>query len=101
MNDFTKGAWEPAIEQVTPTSNATTFTVVTDDYDIVSCRLGVRNEHDAVLIATAGTAATKLAEQGYDAVKVLEALPELLGMLEGGGDMVDVWAWFRDARGDL
>ena len=41
------------------------------------------------LIATAGTTATKLAEMGYDAVKVLEVLPDLITAIEldCGSDM--------------
>jgi len=50
---FTPGDWEVRIEQIVPTSNETCFTVVTDDFDVVSPMMGIRNEFDAGLIAAA------------------------------------------------
>ena len=55
MSEFkgTPGAWEVRVEQITPGSNATCFTVATDDFDVVSPLLGIRCEDDAALIAAA------------------------------------------------
>ena len=50
---FTPGSWEVRIEQILPTSKAECFTVATDNFDIVSPMLGIRNEQDANLIAAA------------------------------------------------
>lgn len=47
MRDHTKTPWEVRVEQITPTSNETCYTVVTDEYDIVSPMLGIRKEEDA------------------------------------------------------
>jgi hypothetical protein len=55
MSEFkgTPGAWEVRVEQIAPGSNATCFTVATDDFDVVSPLLGIRCEDDAALIAAA------------------------------------------------
>lgn len=50
---WTKGEWRVQIEQLTPTSNATGYTIVTDDYDVVSTNMAIRNESDAVVMAAA------------------------------------------------
>jgi hypothetical protein len=50
---FTFGKWEARVEQIAPTSKAECFTIATDDFDIVSPMLGIRSEHDALLMAAA------------------------------------------------
>lgn len=50
---FTPGQWEVRVEQIAPGSNETCFTVATDEFDVVSPLLGIRNEWDAELIAAA------------------------------------------------
>lgn len=88
MNEFTKGEWvvdesimaavncdEKHIAMVNINNNGLLNAVT--KYECLA------NSH---LIATAGTTATKLAEQGYDAVKMLEVLPALMSEL---GDLLD------------
>lgn len=77
MNDFTKGDWYTALDDGVWCG------------DKIICKVDFKNivgdqpeeEANAQLIATAGTTATKLAEQGYDAVRVLEVLPELVDLV--------------------
>lgn len=78
MNEFTKGAWF-----------ADEFFVGTKPgkHDIVS---GIGGQHtdaewlaNAQLIAAAGTSANRLAEAGYDAQAVMEALPEIVAFFKG------------------
>lgn len=82
MNEFTKGEW--SIKFRNNNEIQTTFIGVVIGHEYID--LGFfNNEEDkanAVLIATAGTTATKLAKQGYDAVKVLELLPDLVHSIE-------------------
>lgn len=79
MNDFTKGEWYAALDNYVWCGSKKICEV--------ECRyiVGAQPEEDtnAQLIATAGTTATKLAEQGYDAVKVLELMPLIMYRLEG------------------
>ena len=72
MSEFkgTPGAWEVRVEQIAPGSNATCFTVATDDFDVVSPLLGIRCEDDAALIA----AAPDLLDELVEADKTLCAL---------------------------
>ena len=66
--NFTPGKWEVRIEQVVPTSKAVCYTVATDDYDVVSPRLGIRSEADANLIA----ASKALYEALYQVVELVK-----------------------------
>lgn len=50
---FTQGEWCVSIEQITPTSNKTSYAVYTISFDVVSPMLGIRNVFDAQLIAAA------------------------------------------------
>ena len=101
MNEFTKGKWDVSIEQITPTSNKTSYAVYTKSFDVVSPMLGIRNVSDAQLIATAGTTATKLAEQGYDAVKVVELLPQLVELVSHMDDSLAAVKLIKQCRGDV
>ena len=53
MSKHTPGPWRVQPAQITPTSKATTFEVVTDEWDVVAGRVGIRKETDATLIASA------------------------------------------------
>src|SRR5690606_21116242 len=59
---------------------------------------------NANLIATTGTTATRLAEQGYDAVKVLKLLPQLFELLDDRimnvEKSIELWDWIEQCRGD-
>ena len=65
---FTPGFWEVRIEQILPTSKAECFTVATDNFDIISPMLGIRNEQDANLIAAAPDLYSALDEAVKDLV---------------------------------
>lgn len=80
MNEFTKGEY-------TTTDNGHFIEVGIKNANDYSCLpvypatcigFGYENKADADLYATAGTTATKLAEAGYDAIKVLELLPDIM-----------------------
>lgn len=80
MNDFTKGKW-------TIFKGGYAHLVECGSGNVI-CRTswnenreweGLTNAH---LIATAGTTATKLAEQGYDAIKVLDLLPSITNLFK-------------------
>ena len=51
--NFTKGDWRVQTEQIWPNSAKECFTVVSDEWDVVSPLLGIRLEADATLIAAA------------------------------------------------
>ena len=51
--EFTPGSWRTCIHQIVPSSTAECFVVETDDFDVISPMLGIRNEHDALLISAA------------------------------------------------
>ena len=53
MSKHTPGPWTVQLAQITPTSKATKFEVVTDEWDVVAGRVGIRKESDAILIASA------------------------------------------------
>lgn len=78
MNKFTKGGWE-MFNQFS-VSIGEGF-VTTQHTGILSASV-LEREANAHLIATAGTTATKLAEAGYDAVEVLEVLPQLVELVK-------------------
>lgn len=89
MNDFTKGPHHAVLhcEQIDIRSREKPFEMMVNPAHYVECNDeitcdAIKNYHDAKLYATAGTTATKLAEQGYDAVKVLEVLPELVRVIQ-------------------
>ena len=67
--NFTQGDWQVRVDQIVPSSEAESFAVVTDDFDVISPMLGIRNEYDASLIA----AAPKMYEALDEAVKDLVA----------------------------
>lgn len=79
MSDFTKGEW-------TIFKGGYNHLVECGSGNVI-CRASWKENREgevlanARLIATAGTTATKLAEQGYDAIKVLELLPQLVDIL--------------------
>lgn len=50
---FTKGEWRVQIEQPYPHTPSQILTVVTNDFDVVCVPHGIRNQHDATLIAAA------------------------------------------------
>ena len=50
---FTNGEWRVQIEQPYPHTLSQILTVVTDDFDVVCVPHGIRNQHDATLIASA------------------------------------------------
>lgn len=83
MNEFTKGEYKVADAACVYVLNLDganrIWAGVSSGFDDE----GVRTPHKEVqataeLFATAGTAATALAEAGYDAVEVFRALPEIL-----------------------
>jgi len=76
MNNFTKGEW------LTKRASNCGDGLLLIREGAEQTHLQVNPAADAHLIATAGTAATKLAEAGYDAVKVLEMLPQLVRALD-------------------
>lgn len=94
VNGFTKGEWIIKPEAVTGG-----FLVRIKGWDRGVATATQRDAHprtgegvsyqeaesNAHLIATAGTAATKLAEMGYDAAKLIERLPELVDVLNTEG----------------
>lgn len=81
MNDFTKGEWN---KNARPNGKVS---IVGDSGRQVCLMWNDSNrEANAKLIATAGTTATKLAEQGYDAVKVLQLLPEIMEIVKTVSD---------------
>lgn len=92
MNDFTKGKYYKGNEN----DACCEVCIGVDDYVLTvsfdredSYHAGAIISRDemnanADLYATAGTTATKLAEAGYDAQKVLEVLPELVANAEVG-----------------
>lgn len=82
MNTFTKGEWSIF-------KGGYAHLVECGSGNVI-CRISwTENEQgeglaNANLIATAGTTASKLAEQGYDAQKVLEEMPEICNRLASG-----------------
>lgn len=61
---------------------------------------------NATLCATAGTTATKLAERGYDAIKVLELLPMITGLFSDNYRSTDEIAFIieeclKECRSDV
>ena len=67
--NFTQGDWQVRVDQIVPSSKAESFVVATDEFDVISPMLGIRNEYDASLIA----AAPKMYEALDEAVKDLVA----------------------------
>ena len=67
--NFTQGNWQVRVDQIVPSSKAESFLVATDEFDVISPMLGIRNEYDASLIA----AAPKMYEALDEAVKDLVA----------------------------
>ena len=67
--NFTQGDWQVRVDQIVPSSKAESFLVATDEFDVTSPMLGIRNEYDASLIA----AAPKMYEALDEAVKDLVA----------------------------
>ena len=57
-------------------------------------------EANTELTFTAFTTATKLSEQGFDAVKVLDVLPELIANAEVGS-VARVYELLEQCRGDV
>lgn len=98
VNQFTKGEWGLGDEnnqgcEVYIQNSKASLTVSLDPYDrYTSFRCIERDEMLANrrLITTAGATATKLAEMGYDAVKVIERLPEFIVMLNPDGLECDI-----------
>lgn len=85
VNGFTKGEWGcvKVGENLLIESHPGCYVV---------CDIKRANETDmqnAHLIATAGTTATKLADMGYDAVKLIEALPDIVCLEIDEDDFID------------
>jgi len=59
---FAKGEWRVKIEQPYPHTLSQILTVVTDDFDVVCVPHGIRNQHDATLIAAAPSMYSMLQE---------------------------------------
>ena len=82
MNDFTKGEWsvkrgdkdELEMHCLGFHLNCVGNPIMSETEYYPWCP---DNEADWHLFAAAGTAATKLAEQGYDAVKMISLLPQI------------------------
>jgi hypothetical protein len=51
--NFTQGDWQVRVDQIVPSSKAESFVFATDEFDVISPMLGIRNESDANLIAAA------------------------------------------------
>lgn len=84
MNDFTKGVHREALHYIEISSGdkSSPHELIQHPSHHVECDGEItcdiiENKHDAKLYATAGTAATKLAGQGYDAIKLISLLPEI------------------------
>ena len=79
MNNFTKGEWSIF-------KGGYAHLVECGSGNVI-CRISWTENKEgeglanANLIATTGTTATRLAEQGYDAIKVVELLPQLVDVL--------------------
>lgn len=104
MNNFTKGEWSIF-------KGGYAHLVECGSGNVI-CRISwTENEQgeglaNANLIATAGTTATKLAEQGYDAIKVVELLPMITGLFSDNYRSTDEIAWIieeclEECRGDV
>ena len=81
MNDFTKGegSFDMRGNYMHPKSS---YYTINNGNTIEDWESWGFTKHDAHLIATAGTTATEIAEAGYDAVKLLEVLPQLVYSIE-------------------
>lgn len=111
MNRFTKGEWsvKDSDVMVGDTTIATTYSpsdldlsLYTFNNNVVGSNFEVGllvKDANAHLIATAGTIATKLAEAGYDAVKVLEVLPQLVNSTQIR-DLYNIPMLLEQCRGD-
>ena len=66
MSAHTPGPWAVQVAEPIITSHATAYEIVTDDFDVVGGRVGIRSAADACLIAAAP-----------DVYEALEALVEL------------------------
>lgn len=101
MNRFTHGVWS-----VTNSDHGELemHCIGFPDYPIMGNQQyypwNSENEHDWYLFATAGKTATKLAEDGYDAVKVLEVLPQLVHSIEIR-DWYHIHMLLQQCRSDL
>ena len=104
MNNFTKGEWSIF-------KGGYAHLVECGSGNVI-CRISwAENKQgeglaNANLIATAGTTATRLVEQGYDAVKVLELLPMFTGLFSDNYRSTDEIAFIieeclKQCRGDL
>ena len=89
MNNFTKG-----------TPNVVNGKLKNKKMHQVCGHIIFKNEipyADVELIQISFTTATKLANQGYDAQKVIELLPELLTIFDDRyldvGKSIEVWEW--------
>lgn len=90
-NLFTHGEWVPFVGQdKSPTTvavflNGNNKTPIVDWMGFDHCHKKISNTENKAnvnLIATAGTTATKLSEMGFDAVKLIEALPSIMESIE-------------------
>lgn len=104
MNEFTKGKWltvEPNTGFVycldeTGDRNQFQFCIQGNGRNGATPKELAAN---AALCATAGTTASKLAEQGYDAQKVLEEMSEICNRL-ASGDWFSAFELLEDCRGE-
>jgi len=100
MNRFTKGIWrfEIRYNYLTPESP---YYIIDNGNTIGDYEDWGFTQHDAHLIATTGTSATKLAEQGYDAIKVLELLPEFMWEIDNNFNYGKFGELLEQCRGDV
>lgn len=98
MNNFTKGEWSIF-------KGGYAHLVECGSWNVICRTSWTENKEgqglaNAQLIATAGTTASKLVEQGYDAVKVLELLPDICDGL-ASGDWHGAFEILEQCRGDV
>lgn len=96
MNEFTKGVWKVHGDWGIKVDNVNNCIVTAAHFDQKPW-WSLGNLH---LIATAGTTATKLAESGYDAVKVLEVLPELVELVSHMDESLGAVNLLKQCRGE-
>lgn len=104
MNEFTKGKWSIF-------KGGYAHLVECGGGNVICRTSWTENKQgeglaNAQLIATAGTTATKLAEQGYDAIKVVELLPMITGLFSDNYRSTDEIAFIieeclKECRGDV
>lgn len=95
-NKFTRGVWEPINQFAVKIGDGVVSSQNTGTFDASV----IEREANAKLIATAGTVATKLAQQGYDAMKVLEALLKLVELADSADEAMEKYHNVNKGKGD-